>query len=171
MNTEASHGHGDDMTHDNSHDHTCPDTRQYNLLAPETEVISDWQRSKLLPHPPHSSQRAKSAERPIRGQGQDAGPIRGKKLQQETSGRWPSYPGVITSSIHKRYNTTDTSHKRARGRTLSVHSGAMIRRIGGEPQPAIMMYQGDEILTSLHPLLRTLRHASCFTKLFSVTRH
>ena len=70
MTTEAGHGHGDDMTHGNRHDHTCPDTRQYNLLAPETEVISDWQRSKLLPHPAHSPvQGAENARRLIRGQG------------------------------------------------------------------------------------------------------
>ena len=73
MNTEARHGHGDDMTHDNRHDHTCPDTRQYNLLAPETEVISDWQRGKLLPHPAHSSvQGAERDGRQMRGSGCEA---------------------------------------------------------------------------------------------------
>ena len=121
MHTEAGHGHGDDVTHDHSHDHTCPDTRQYNLLAPETEVISDWQRSKLLPHPPHSYLLYR-ARRTFGGQSGARegmfGLIRAQKLQQETIRQWPSYPAVITSSIHKRYNTMDTSRKRALGQTL-----------------------------------------------------
>ena len=100
MTTEAGHGHGDDMTHGNRHDHTCPDTRQYNLLAPETEVISDWQRSKLLPHPAHS---------PVQATNQGPGK---RGLDQSKHISWskkPSDSGQVIQQLSPRLFTKDTT--------------------------------------------------------------
>ena len=82
------------------HDHTWPGTRQYNLLAPETGATSDWQRSKLLPHPPHSYRERGGSQRPMRGRDACSDQSESLEKQQETIGPWPSYPAVITSSIH-----------------------------------------------------------------------
>ena len=126
MNTEAGHGHGDDMTHDHSHDHTCPDTRQYNLLAPETKVISDWQRSKLLPHPPHSYLCTESGDYGAANQG--PGKVCLDQSEHRSCNKKPSASGQVIQQLSPRLFTKDTTPwTPATSGAWGGHSEAVIR--------------------------------------------